>query len=227
MTQKSNEDNFTDLLAELMRSAGGKVHTWEILVIYPVANQSQILVRGIREAVDAKNYICAASLLRSLIESSMALVYSLTIPKNNEDEFYKQLAENGRLRRWSKGKKSWENVRDVHLIEQFEKATKLKVENIYNKLCDILHFSTAHMQMLGAGSDENIRMASLKISEAGPDMSQGEYDILLELTNDLMYVIKRYIAAEVHLKRSGHGESVSEIANRVIDIGLVTHAYSN
>lgn len=212
-----------DLLAELMRSANGRVDFWEILVIYPVANQSQILARGISNAIGAKNYLCAASLLRSLVESTMALVYALTIPKENEQEFYEQLAQHGRLQRWSKSKKRWENVRDDHLIQQFEKTTQLKIEKIYNKLCNILHFSTVHMQMLGAGT-EGDRMASLKIGEEGPDMPEQSYVILRELTDNLLSVIKRHVAAEIHLKRNHHGEPLSEIASKVIDISLVTKA---
>lgn len=80
MKSKNNSVTLTDLLAELMNSGGRQLYLWEIYLIYPISNQAQVLERGIREAVDTKNYICAASLLRSLAESTMALVYGLTIP---------------------------------------------------------------------------------------------------------------------------------------------------
>lgn len=219
-----NEIKINDLLGELMLSGNGAIFSWEMLIIYPIANQSQVLTRGIKEAIQSENYICAASLLRSLIESVMSLVYALSIPKEDEEEFYKQFTKHGRLRRWSKSKKCWENVRDTHLISQFEKVTEIRAENIYDKLCDILHFSIKHMQIMHQKNSERPIATKMIISDHGPKMPKADYDTLIEICGILDYVLKRHIAAEIHLKRSKNDEPISKIANKIIDICLVPHA---
>lgn len=220
----STKIKVNDLLKELMLSGKGAIFSWEVLIIYPIANQSQILERGIKNAIRSKNYICAAALLRSQIESVMSLVYALSVPKENEEQFYKEFVEHGRLRRWSKSKKCWENVRDTHLIKQFEKVTQIQAENVYDKLCELLHFSIKHMQIMHQSNHEKPISTKMVISEHGPEMSKRDYDILIEICAILDFVLKRHIAAEIHLKRSKNNESLSEIANKIIDASLVPNA---
>ncbi len=80
------------------------------------------------------------------------------------------------------------------------------------------------MQMLNSKGGQNDRFTGIKISEEGPEITQEQYNNLMKLTNDLMFIIKRYIAAEIHLKRSKNNEPLSEIAQKVIDVHLVPAA---
>lgn len=224
--EKDKEPSLADLLAELMNSGKRQIFIWEYAVIYPVTNQSQILHRGINDMVKAKNFVSASSLLRSLIESVMSLVYALSIPKEDELKFYNEFMENGRLRRWSKSKKKWDNVRDDHLIKNFEEVTELNIRETYNKLCNILHFSTDHMYMMHSQYAKPTKQftSSIKISGEGPDLPESAYSQITKMSDNLIYVIKRSIAAEIHHKRRKAGEPVSEIAASVLKASKVIYA---
>jgi len=213
-----NEENITinDLTKELIESGSLKIYPWEQLIVYPVANQSQILIRGIKESIKSKNYICAVSLLRSLIESTMVLVYDTSIRKTDETEYYNKFLEKGRLQRWSKSKKRWENVRDEHLIRQFKTATNLDITNIYDSTCDILHFTIQHSKLLFIKSSNGPRRFTCAIGESGPKISQKEYAKIIKIVNNLNFIIKTQIAAAIHQKRKQNNEPFSEIAEKIL-----------
>jgi len=216
MSDKIDKISINDLLKELICSDDCKIYPWEQLVIFPVANQSQILARGIRDEIRTKNYICAVSLLRNLIESAMILVYNTSIEKENEDEYFKQLVDNGRLRRWSKSEKEWESVRDVHLIKQFKIATGLDIETQYQNACDVLHFSIKHSQFVFVKNTKGPNSSTIEIGESGPKMPQREYEIIQKLVYDLFYIIKTQIAVEIIQKRLKNNEKPSKIAKIVL-----------
>lgn len=212
--QNKEEITINDLVKELMESGSLKIDPWEELIIFPIANHSQILIRGINDSIKARNYVCAVSLLRSLIESTMVLVYDTSITKENETEYYKKFLENNRLQRWSKSKKKWENVRDEHLIKQFELATRLNIKNIYYSACDVLHFSLQHSKFL---FKKDSRGVTCEIGEAGPEIPKKEYDKIIKLISDLTFIIKTQIAAAIHQKRLRNDEPESQVADKILN----------
>jgi len=218
--KNNKEITINDLLAELMKSGKGNIYPHEYLVIYPIGNQAQILERGIINEINAKNYVCAVSLLRSLIESAMTLVYDASTKKEEVDEYYKQFIKFGRICRKNK-KNKWVKLTGSDLIKQFEKITKLKIMNIYNTTCDVLHFSSAHVRMLTSKSKKNNKSLEIIFGNTGPKISDKEYQNIKQITDDLISIIKQYIAAGIHRKRIDHKEPVSKIANAISDIKKV------
>ena len=217
--RSSSRTTINDLLLELVNSGERIIYAREAVIVYPVSNQAQILERGIRSEIKANNFVCAVSLLRSLMEAAMVLVYESTADKRNKEENYNQIVQNKRLRRWSKSKRDWENVRDEHLIQQFETSTKIPIRQSYNNACDMLHFSTKHFQMLGEqkASDTDTARVIFTFSESGPEVPKSEYDAIVKLTNDLMGIVQDYLAAWIQQKRRNHSEPSSVLAEKVLN----------
>lgn len=202
-----------DLLYELLSSDNGNIYEWEVLVTYPVVNQAQILENGIKEAIKSKNFIIAVSLLRSLIECAMVLVYDSSAPKKDSQEYYKQLLANGRLMRWSKSGKKWVKVKDSDLIKQFEETTKIHIRTTYNNACDILHFSIKHARLLSPRPNTT----QITLSKDGPELPQKQYDELAKTTENLIGVIRLYLATAIRKKREFAKEPPSEIAEKILN----------
>lgn len=202
-----------DLLYELLNSKDGNVYDWELLVTCPAANQAQILENGIKEAMKSKNFVVAASLLRSLIECAMVFVYDASIPKKDHQEYYTQFMTNGRLMRWSKSRKKWVKVKDDDLIRQFENTTKVSIRKTYDNACDILHFSTAHIKLLSPQPNNT----TITFSKEGPEIPQEKYIEIAKTTENLIGIIKLYLAAAIHKKRESANEPPSEIAEKIIN----------
>lgn len=212
---KNKRIEINDLLEELLNSGKGDVHDWELLISLPALNQFQVLSRGIRDAIQSKNYICAASLMRSLLESTMVFIYDSTAQKYDEEEYYSQFISHKRLRRWSKSKKKWEHVRDEHLVKQFEDATKIKISDFYNMMCNVLHFSFDHSRML-VSSDKSQDEVTFSIGEIGPSFDKDSYDRLSKMTEFLKEQVKLYLAVAVKKKREYYKDIKSEISEEVL-----------
>ncbi len=178
----TNKDkSLLDLLVELAQLHKGAIYEHEMLVTYPAVNQALNLLDGIETLNKSKNYIGSVSLLRSLLETTMVLVYDYSVKK--EPDHYKNFLQNGRLMRWS-GKK-WVKLRDDELIEHFERVTGAGIRAMYDKCCEVLHFSSRQMQLITpVVKDEKGRLANMIIGTNNDHIPQEAFDSITKAAKD-------------------------------------------
>lgn len=149
---KAKKTIITELLFELNSGYSDNeapLYKQDLFFILPIANQAIELDKGIDKMVLDNNFICAASLTRSLLECSLVLLYALSFHSLNkeidEEEFFDKFLEEGRIQKYYRNK--WRNVRDIDLLDVFNELLHIDIHSDYKKLCDILHYSKSHINL--------------------------------------------------------------------------------
>lgn len=214
--------SITSLLVEL--NSGyledkSPLYKQDLLFILPVANQAIELEKGIEKMISDNNFICAASLTRGLMESSLVLVYSLSYYGLNsevdEDKFYDKFLEKGRLQKYYK--KKWRSVRDIDLLEVFKELFHVDLENDYNKLCDILHYSISHVDLPVKSVAGNSFSINIGYDKNIQKMSEEQKDWIAFLKEFMIDTISYSIAVEINSRRIVNNFVSSQIARTAQD----------
>jgi hypothetical protein len=180
-------------LHDFMKADNGRFWTWEISVFIPAVNLFLHYFDGANEALKRDNYIATMSNVRGLIESLAVIVYDGTarLPQ----EAYEEFTKNGRLVKWSVKKKRWHPITSKELIAHLEDTMRLKVKHVYDDCCDMLHFSSKHMALLGGPKSQsksgNIVDIAIGIKDQIPPAKQKELiDFCVEAATLLSQCIK-------------------------------------
>ncbi|HMS25310.1 MAG TPA: DUF5677 domain-containing protein [Acidimicrobiia bacterium] len=183
---------------ELLKHDDGNLYEHEMLIILPAINQAVAQIEGIQILVDGSNFIGAVSLLRSLLETTMVFVYECTAER--KEDHYKQFLENDRLMRWSKSDKKWVQVKDFHLIANFESQTGWEIESLYNSCCEIIHFSTRHMNLITTPDESEEGFVEISLGFPHKDVRQRYYQEIIDSSKICQAWIMRYLRALIERK---------------------------
>jgi hypothetical protein len=148
------QKKIVDLLADFLREDEGQFHRWEITVLVPASNSFLHYLRGVNDALRQDNYISATANLRGLIETLGAIVYDgvAKLPQ----EGYDRLIKKGRLPKWDEKTKKWGDLgpRESVKYAQLVIDENVKLLDVYDDCCDLLHFSSKHLTFLGGFSPD-------------------------------------------------------------------------
>lgn len=117
----------------------------EKYLVLPLLNRSISLVNGI-ELIATKNQECSACLgvlVRSLLETAMAIAYVFTLSKKataKQIEFFTSFGRIGEEN--SNGKMIW--VKTKTLEDAYDKLNGTNIKEAYDSLCMMTHFSGVH-----------------------------------------------------------------------------------
>jgi hypothetical protein len=185
------QKELTKLLGDFMKADNGAFHDWEILVFLPASNAFIHYLAGLNISLKNDNYMSAMANLRGMLEALGAVVYDGTakLSKTGYDRFLKT----GRLPKRDADKEKWGDLgpRESVKYAQLVVNQKIKLLDIYDSCCDILHFSATHMSFMGGFEpklDENKRTVRFGIGAKDniPVKTQREMiDLCVELTTAL------------------------------------------
>lgn len=213
-----------ELLLELNALRACQLLDWDIAIIYPVCYQAGVLKRAINLELSKNNFITAASLTRSLMESVMVMNYALSFEetdKVSQKDFYSKFLESGRLQKFSKKKKIWKNVRDIDdLIPKFKEILNLDLQSDYEKLCNILHFSTSQIhEMISDVSDDGsfsfvLPNQSTPLKEIRPDKLLWIRQLVEMLEDTINFCISKEIFTVIHQKNLRQSKIAEDCASQ-------------
>lgn len=190
------EKRVIQLLEELLKADDNQFHLWEMAVFLPASNAFLHYLDGVNLSLKGDNYVAATANLRGLIECLGAVVYDgvAKLPESAYQKFLKK----GRLPKWDDEAKEWKDLGPRESVEYAQMAVdeKLKLKTIYDDCCDLLHFSTAHMNFLGGFDpkpNEKDRTIKIKIGTKDHipvELQRQTIDICAELTTGLGRMIR-------------------------------------
>ncbi|MFK4787377.1 hypothetical protein ACI1T5_05290 [Lactococcus petauri] len=214
---KTKKPIITELLNELHSGYSDNkapLHKQDIYFILPIANQAIELEKGIDKMVLDKNFICAASLTRSLLECSLVLAYALSFHELNkeieEEEFFDKFLENGRMQKYYK--KRWRNVRDIDLLDVFNILFHIDIQSDYDSLCNILHYSKSHITLPIKSMEGGKFQVNIGYNKSFVNVTEEQQDWIVRIKKLMIDTICFNIAAEINGRRMYNEIEVSKVA---------------
>lgn len=140
------------------------------LFVFGIGKRTIAQSTGFRSMIDARNFMCAAGLLRMQIDTAMRL-NALNLVSN----------VNAFLDAWIAGTKlskfksaDGQKMHDVYLIEQLGKAYPWVLE-VYQQTSSFIHFSSRHAWATVTGLNEDERTFNFLIGPSDPDRPEEDY----------------------------------------------------
>lgn len=153
------------------------------------------LADGFRKLIEARNFTCAAALLRMQIDTA-ARVYALReIPDLHEfgskmlagEHFSRQKSING------------QPLKDFYIIAQLAEEYPW-VSKVYKETSDLVHLSGRHFFSAIARTDDEARTVHIQISAEDPEKKYEEYfeilDAFFEATKIAGLTVMEYLTAK-------------------------------
>ena len=190
------------LESELARKAAGLVGRGAQLghadfFIFGALRRTLAQARGFRDLIVARNFPCAAAILRLQIDTAMR-VNALSLVED-QDATCKAVLDGERFNRLKDA--SGRKMSDAFLREQLEKEHPW-IAPVYERTSGFIHLSGQHWEMTIARTEENDRLAYFQIGGHDPERPEEVYfeavDTFFEATRLAGLLILTCLAARHH-----------------------------
>lgn len=168
--------------------------------------------RGFRQLIEARNFPCAAAILRMQLDTAMR-VKALSIVSDMH-EACRQVLEGTRFSRLKD--RSGKKLTDAHLREELARSHPW-VSPVYEQASDFVHLSGRHFYSSIASTEDDTRIARFSISGEDPPRPESVYfeivDTFFEATRLASMLILGYLTARtgtIALEPEGPAQTPSD-----------------
>lgn len=184
MTDENNDDAPTlpmrlaaidKLESEIIRKAAERVPAGSPMYhghffIFGIIKRTLSQATGFRMLIEAKNFQCAAGILRMQIDSAMRL-HALTLVADQAD-FCREWFSGTPIDKLKDAK--GERLRDHHLRRQLAEEHPW-IEEVYKDASNFIHFSGRHFFTSIVKTDDDARIVNFAIAAEDPPKPDSEY----------------------------------------------------
>lgn len=175
---------------------GADMHMSDFVLI-GVAKRTLALSEGFRGLIEARNFTCAAALVRMQLDTALR-IFAAGLVHNSED--YARAVFMGEPIDKIKdrdGKRLTDSYLAKRLNEQFP-----WVEGVYKELCGLVHFTSRHIFAGAAKLNEEERIVHFQISGKDPPRPDSDYFEIVDAYYETMSVTASFALAWQKAKSS-------------------------
>lgn len=189
---EDRRDQMLDLAAQMMRAYGAALYELDLLVVAAM-NRTSAQLAGFAAMVRARNYLCAAPMVRMQLDSALRVSAGLLV--DNPHAFALDVLKGTQVRKMKS--RDGKAMTDAYLLEKMSEMFPW-VTRVYKKASGFVHLSEEHFFRSAAGVDEGTRAITFRISPADDSLPEEAYlemtgafgaaiDILLELISSWVF----------------------------------------
>ena len=186
-------------LAEKMANAyGGALYPFDLLACGAI-KRSLALSSGFRSLIGAKNLTCAAALLRMQLDTSMRFFAGFTVDKPHD--YALEIFKGTPVRKLKD--KSGKLLTDRYIVSQLAKEYPW-VEHLYEKTCEYVHLSGAHIHMTFYVPDKSNMRWEMTIGAEDVNVPEHVYPSATFEFRCSMGILSRYVEGWINTKDNPH-----------------------
>lgn len=157
------------LTHRLFHSRDGEIFAFDLLIIAAL-KRSVALQSGFRQMIAARNMICAGSILRLQLDTTIRMHGAWIV--DDADDFAARVLRHEQIRNIRDSKH--QKMTDRYLVESLSKEYHW-IPTLYETCCDYVHLSHVHISSAFDGADVKNAIAHVKISPEDRDLPDSHY----------------------------------------------------
>ncbi len=191
---EGGERTLLQMCAHSMPAGGNMYHS--DLFLLGVAKRTVALADGFRAQIAARNFICAATLLRAHLDTALRLSGATLVA---DPEAYADAVFSGEQVDRRKDRDG-NRLTDSYLAKKLSENQPW-VQNVYKELCKFGHFTSRHIFASTAKLNDENRTVHFQVSAKDPPRPDSDYFEVVDAFHDTMRIIFTFAAAWQTAKR--------------------------
>jgi hypothetical protein len=190
----------------IINAYGNTVYYLDVLAI-AVIKRSLALVSGFCSLIEARNFTCAAPLIRLQIDNCLRFYAASLV--NNPHQFARQVMEGTPVRRLRDTNNR--PLTDAYLIEKLSERHP-ELRDLYEEMSGYIHLSDKHILSMTTESQDNPKTISFRIASLDIHLDDSVYINAIHAFRSTTDILLEYLQQWVFAKANPH--IIEQLRNR-------------